>query len=227
MPLRPKLPPRPRPRGRLLARWTLAIACCAALPCLAAEPAARPADAGWILARLERPVPSRTPFVEVRGSALLEAPLRVSGEYRRPATDVLVRVVRAPYVETTTLRDGTIEIERNGKVRRFALSRAPELAGLQAGFGALLAGDRATLQRHYAIDVDGTRADWTLRLVPREAALKARLRGIVLHGQGAELRCIETQPVEGDLQRTLLAGTAAAAGDVRDPAALAALCRGD
>lgn len=165
--------------------------------------------------------------MELRGSPLLEAPLRVSGEYRRPEADVLVRVVRAPHPEKTTLRDGTIEIARAGKVRRFALSRAPELAGLQAGFGALLGGDRETLERHFAIEASGTRADWILTLSPADPALAKKLRSIVLHGHGAEVRCIETQPIEGDLQRTLLAGTAVAAADVADPGALASLCRGD
>ena len=172
-------------------------------------------------------MPSSTPFVELRGSPLLEAPVRVSGEYRRPAADVLVRVVRAPHPETTTLRDGGIEIERNGKVRRFALARAPELAGLQAGFGALLAGDNAMLERHYDIEATGTRNDWVLTLSPTDDALAAKLRTVVLRGRGAELRCIETQPAKGDLQRTLLAGTAVAAAGVTDAGALAALCRGD
>src|SRR5690606_31905144 len=124
-------------------RWLMATLCCAALPCLAAEPV----DTGWILERLERPVPSRTPFVELRGSPLLEAPLRVSGEYRRPAEDVLVREVTAPHPEVTTIRDGAVTVERGGKARRFALSRAPELGDLQAGFGALLAGDEAALRK--------------------------------------------------------------------------------
>ena len=184
-------------------------------------------DAGWILARLERPVPSRTPFVELRGSALLEAPLRVTGEYRRPAVDVLVREVTAPHPETTTIRDGAITIERNGKARRFSLARAPELAGLQAGFGALLAGDAATLGAHYRLEAEGTQRDWSLRLAPRDAALAAKLEAIVLFGHGAELRCIETRPAEGDVQRTLLAGTAVDAADVADTDALAALCHGD
>lgn len=172
-------------------------------------------------------MPSTTPFVELRESPLLDAPLRVTGEYRRPAVDVLVRVVQAPHPEKTTLRDGTIEIERNGKVRRFALSRAPELAGLRAGFGALLGGDRATLARHFDIDADGTRRDWTLTLAPTDAALAERLRRIVLHGHGSEVRCIETQPVDGAPQRTLLAGTAVEAAGIADAGALAALCRGD
>ena len=54
--------------------------------------------------------------------------------------------------------------------------------------------------------------------------MAARVRELALHGRGAELRCIETHPVKGDVQRTLLAGAARDAAGVRDAAALAALC---
>lgn len=137
-----------------------------------------------------------------------------------------MRTVRAPYVETTTIRGGEATIERGGKARRFSLSRAPELQGLQASFGAMLSGDRAQLERWYTIDATGTRQAWTMQLVPREKQLAAKVRDIVLHGRGAELRCIETRPVKGDLQRTLLAGAALDAHGVADAAALATLCRG-
>lgn len=181
----------------------------------------------WILERLARAAPERTGFVELRESKLLKAPMRVSGEYRRPASDVLVRQVQSPYVETTTLRDGEATVARAGRApRTFALSRAPELAALQAGFGALLAGDRATLERHFAIRTQGVRERWTMTLVAQDEELAARLRRIVLHGRGAELRCIETEPTEGATQRTLLAGAAAAAAPQADAAALAALCHG-
>lgn len=219
------------PRSRH--RWTIALALLLAIPSLAnASPAAEQAGdaglAGWILAKLARPAPMRTPFVELRGSALLKAPLRLQGEYRRPDADTLVREVRAPYAETTTIRAGEVAIARNGgKARTFSLSRAPELAGLQASFGALLTGDRALLERHYRIAADGTRQHWTLALVPKDAQLAAKVRDIVLRGRGAELRCIETRPAKGELQRTLLAGAARAAGEAADGAALAALCRGE
>ena len=185
------------------------------------------ADANWILARLARPAPMRTAFVELRGSRLLKKPLRLQGEYRRPQDDTLVRAVTAPYAETTTIRAGEVAIARGDKPpRRFSLSRAPELAGLQASFGALLAGDRVALERTYRLDADGTRARWTLTLSPREAALAARLQSITLYGRGAELRCIETQPAGGDAQRTLLAGAAEAARTVTATGALATLCYG-
>lgn len=172
----------------------------------------------------------RTSFVEVRASKLLKNPLRLSGEYLRPREDTLVRQVRAPYVETTTIvtpKTGAAQatIERGARKRSFSLARVPELAGLQASFGALLAGDRATLERHYRLAPQGTRTQWTLSLTPKDQAMAAQVRSIVLHGRGAELRCIETAAKGGDVQRTLLA-TAARAADTQAGADLAVLCRG-
>ncbi|HEY5611981.1 MAG TPA: LolA-related protein [Lysobacter sp.] len=215
----------------------LKTTCAALLACLlaAAPLAAAPPDAGasrveadWILARLARPAPMRTGFVELRGSALLKAPLRIEGEYQRPRDGTLVREVRVPYAETTTIRAGEVQIARAGKSpRTFSLSRAPELGGLQASFGALLSGDRALLEQHYRIAVDGTRARWVMTLTPKQPGLAAQLRSVVLRGRGAELRCIDTQPIKGDLQRTLLAGAARAAAGVSDASALQALCHGN
>ncbi len=136
-----------------------------------------------------------------------------------------MREVRAPYAETTTIRAGEAVIERPGKApRRVSLGRYPELAGLQASFGALLAGDIAALRRHYRIDSDGRRDAWRLVLTPLDAAMAGRVRDIVLHGRGAELRCIETVPAGGDVQRTLLAGAARDAAAAGDAAGVAALC---
>ncbi len=199
---------------------------CSAAPLSAAPP--EPVDAGWVLQKLARPAPASTDFVELRGSALLKAPLRVQGHYRRPDPQTLVREVTAPYRETTTLRGGEALLQREGKPpRRFSLARAPELAGLQSGFGALLSGDRALLEQHYRLSSEGTRQAWTLRLQPKDAAAAARVSELRLYGRGVELRCIESVPAKGELQRTLLAGAAQAAARVEDAAALAALCHGD
>ena len=184
-------------------------------------------DAGWILGKLARPAPMSTPFVELRGSRLLKKPLRIQGEYARPAGDTLVREVRAPYAETSTIKAGSVTIARNGASHTYSLDRAPQLAGLQNSFGALLSGDRAQLERAFRIDSDGTREHWTLRLTPQDARMAAYVRGLALYGRGAELRCIETTPVKGDLQRTLLAGAAVSAAGVDDATRLSTLCRGD
>ena len=182
-------------------------------------------DAGWILRQLAQPAPSQTSFIELRGSALLKEPLRVEGQYRRPDAGTLVREVRAPYAETTTIADGQVSIARSGKpVRVFSLQRIPELADLQASFGAMLSGDFAALERAYRLQPSGSTQHWQLQLTPKAEALARRVRTVTLHGQGNELRCIETQPAKGDLQRTLLGSAAAAAARVRQADALAALC---
>lgn len=198
----------------------------ASLILICAPVRAQSVDSGWILQALARPAPMRTAFVEVRESPLLKQPLRLSGEYRRPSNDTLVREVRTPYRETTTLRANEASIVRDGKPpRTFSLSRVPELAGLQSSFGALLAGERAQIERVYRVGAQGDRTRWTLTLTPKDKALAARVRDIVLYGQGAELRCIETRPVKGDVQRTLLASAALAVTAKTDAAAIQALCR--
>ncbi len=211
--------PAARPRPRRL-RW-LATCLLATAPCAWPQGGV---DSDALLRALARPAPAATAFVEVRDSPMLKAPLRLAGEYRRPDADTLVREVRTPYAETTTLRAGEATIARAGKPpRTFALSRAPELAALRSSFGALLAGDTAALHAHYRVEATGTRERWILRLVPRDARLAAKLRGIALHGRGDDLRCIETTPAKGEVQRTLMGAAAQAAVDGID---IAALCRG-
>lgn len=215
-------PTRPAPRRLLPA---LLLACATALPAaLAAE--AGP-DAAVILRAVARPAPSQTPFVEVRQSPMLKKPLRIEGEYRREANGDLVREVRVPYVETTTLSAGEAVIERAGRApRKVSLHQVPELEAIQNGFGALLAGDTARLEKTYSVQSQGTLQAWTLRLQPRDARLARSLQRIDLHGQGADLLCVESHPVRGEPQRTLMAASAAAAAGVEDMQALATLCHG-
>lgn len=198
----------------------------AAVPAIAGNAPA--IDSDWILAKLAHAGPTRTAFVEVRSSPLLKNPLRVSGEYRHPDVDTLVREVRAPYQETTTIHDGKASIQRGSSTRTFALSRAPQLATLQTSFGALLRGDRQQLQSAFALDTSGVREKWKMVLTPKDAALAKQVRDITLFGRGSELRCIETRLGKSDeVQRTLLASAAASAGNATADTALQAICHGE
>lgn len=172
--------------------------------------AANNVDSGWIVSKLAQPAPMRTSFVEVRTSRLLKNPLRLHGEYRRPDDKTMIRDVRAPYGETTTIRGDQATIARAGKSpRTFSMSRAPQLAGMQASFGALLSGDQRAITRDFNITTQGTREKWRMHMTPKQAALKQHVRDITLYGRGSELRCIETRATRGDdVQRTLLASAA-------------------
>ena len=221
--------PNPTPRPPQL-RWLtiLLLATAAATVQAAPDKIGAAVDPSWILAKLQRPLPASTPFLELRGSRLLKSPLKISGRYLRPDAETLVRDVTSPYQEATTLRGGEARVARAGQpVRRFQLARAPELAALQASFGALLSGDRVQLERHYNVTASGTTGHWQLRLTPKDAAMAAKTTTIVLHGHGSELRCIETRTPVGEPQRTLLAGAAHAGAAIADVQALAALCQGN
>ena len=80
----------------------------------------------------------------------------------------------SPYRETTELHGENVRVEREGsKPRRFSLDRAPELRGMLASFGALLTGDRETLERHFVVAVQGDTEHWRLELSPRDERLQA------------------------------------------------------
>lgn len=186
----------------------------------------------WIIQRLQRPTPMSTPFVEVRDSPLLRAPMRISGSYSRPDASTLVREVAVPYRETTTITAGTgstpgqARIQRGNSTRTVSMARVPQLATLQASFGAMLSGDVAQIRQHYSLRSSGTRNEWTLLLTPSDRGVAAHVRDITLYGRGAELRCIETRPAQGnEVQRTLLASAAQNATNVQDSARLTSLCR--
>jgi hypothetical protein len=180
--------------GRNLRLWPLLLT-------LAATPATRAAevDAAVLLARLARPAPEATTFVEVRYSSLLAEPLVASGELEHRADGSLVRRVEEPYRESTVLRGENVTVEREGsKPRSFSLDRAPELRGMLASFGALLRGDRATLDRYFTLTVEGTDANWRIELLPRDTRLASRLAFIHVDGSQDRARCFTLSEPDGD-----------------------------
>src|SRR3546814_3079474 len=66
-----------------------------------------------------------------------------------------------------------------------------------------------------------------MTLTPKAEPLAEKLRDIALYGRGIELRCIETRPTEGDIQRPLLAGAARTAHEINSVDGLVALCSGE
>jgi hypothetical protein len=189
-----------------------------------------------LLAKLARPTPAETPFVELRGSALLKQPQRLQGRLQQPDADTLVREVMTPFHERTTIRAENVLIERydNGgnkpHTRKFSLRRAPELEGLLSSFTALLRGDRALLEKNYAVQMSAEDriggASWKLQLTPRDPRLLKRVSGITLRGRGNALECMLLNQPDGQRTLTLLGMTAVAAAKVGDANALGALCEG-
>jgi len=139
----------------------------------------------------------------------------------------MTRRIERPFAETVIVDGENVSLAREGEpVRRFPLSRAPELRGVLASFGALLAGDAGALRKAYAMTVDGDAGTWRMVLAPLDAKLRKRVNTIAVDGAGDQPRCFEVRQADGGMS-VMLVGAAAAA-DVTDTsaAALAARCAG-
>jgi hypothetical protein len=196
----------------------------------AASPPASPAatsDSAALIARLARPAPAATAYTEVRFVGMLKQPLVLHGELQYGGAGKLGKRVDQPYRETTTIADGSVEVQRADKpVQRFSLDRAPELQTLLAAFGALLGGDAATLAKYYQVDALEAGSDFSLKLTAR-AARPGKLNRVIVSvdGSGNEPRCFSLYQPDGDASVMLL-GSLAAASLPEPPtrAALEKLC---
>ena len=180
-----------------------------------------------LVARLARPPPADTAYREVRFVSVLKAPLVLDGTLHYGGKDELGKNIDKPYVETTAISAGKVEVRRSGKpAQRFSLERAPELQALLAAFSALLGGDAATLARFYRIDAQQDGERFALTLTPQRADLAKHLAEVVVDGSGAEPRCFAFRQTDGDASVMLLGALATTPlpAPLTAPA-LAALCR--
>ena len=183
-------------------------------------------DAQELIERLRRPAPADTAYTEVRFVGMLQRPLLLHGTLHYGGVNQLGKRVDSPYRESTSIADGQVEVQREGKsARRFSLERAPELQALLAGFSALLSGDVASLNSYYVMTLEQTGASWRLSLTPREPGLAKHLRDIVVNGNANETRCFTLHEVDGDASVMLLGVLAGAKlSDPPTATALATIC---
>jgi hypothetical protein len=184
-------------------------------------------DANALIASLHRPAPARTPFAEARFMRVLDKPLVVSGELAWLGGDRLERRVDKPTRETSTIADGEVTQEREGKKpRSFSLKRAPQLKVLLDSFVALLAGDPTRLGDSFNV-VLGRDADrWQLTLTPRDAVIAKQIATIHVYGRGDQPRCLRMDEGDGDTSFDLLGDLATAMPDAPTREGLVAQCGG-
>ena len=186
----------PHARG---AAWLLLWALAAPL---VAAPAPSSDPLEGLLAQLALRRHGHVAFTEVQYLALLERPLESSGELLYEAPDHLEKRTLAPRPETLVLEHGVLSATRGHRTRTLALTAYPELAPLIEGLRATLAGDRAALERAFAVRLDGDTSGWTLHLAPRDPAAARLVAAVRISGENAQLRSVEILHADGD--RSLL-----------------------
>lgn len=139
-------------------------------------------------------------FVETRHSALLKAPLVLEGTlaYRRP--DRVEKHVLSPYDERITVEGGRLTMENRTQNRKktVSVSGAPGIAALIESVRATRAGDLDALQRYFALQLEGSREQWTLTLTPLDAQLARYVSQLALSGSGSRIGRITVEEAGGD-----------------------------
>jgi hypothetical protein len=188
----------------------LALACLPA-PVTAAASAAQPATAAApaatdaldeLLRRLAARHRSHVTYTEVQHLAVLDRPLESSGELLYEAPDHLEKRILKPRPETLVLAHGVLSAARGRRTHTVELAAWPQVAPLIESIRATLAGDRAALERIFAVELRGDATRWTLRLTPRDPAAARAVTEVRIAGESDNLRTVEILGADGD--RSLL-----------------------
>jgi len=172
------------------------------LALILAPAAAQAFDLADLMALMAQVETSQVAFEETKHVAALTTPLVRRGTLRYVRPDHLEMRVETPYFERMEITGNLLTIESKRGIRRIDLAGEPGTAAWVASIRATLAGDRPALARHFAFELRGEAARWTLTLLPLDPALSGVIERIAIDGAQAQLSRIEVAERMGD--RTVL-----------------------
>ena len=155
-------------------------------------------DFAQLMAQLAQVQTSSARYSEVRHIAVLQKPLVLSGalHYVRPSQIEKHQIL--PFREVIRVNGQQLTVERDGKTRSITLHDVPLIAALVESLRSTLAGDGTELERLYAVNVEGAKQRWTLKLTPREVEVAGIVRSISISGSGSRISRIEILEPGGD-----------------------------
>lgn len=181
----------------------LALLCLVSF-CIHAEEVAAPANAVWGLPQLMQELAlvkhSQGHFVEKKLMAVLDVPLVSSGTLSFRAPDHLEKHTQKPRDESLVLDQGvlTIENKQRNQKRTLVVQQYPAVWALVESIRSTLAGDQATLERFYIVQLKGDASHWRMKLLPRDRQAGMMVKEIVFSGSGGRVSGIEMLEVTGD-----------------------------
>jgi hypothetical protein len=138
----------------------------------------------------------RSRFTEERAIPELDVPLPNSGTLFWQAPDRLEKHTLSPFEERLTVSGPRLTYERpdRGIRRDFSLSEQPEMQALVEAVRSTLAGDLATLRRHYEVGFEAWPGDaWRLVLTPLALRVRGAVQRIVVTGTGDAVTGVDTE----------------------------------
>lgn len=142
---------------------------------------------------------SQAAFVERKHVAILDVPLESRGSLVYRAPDRLEKHMLSPRRESLVLEGDQLTLESaDHKRRTLQLADQPVVRAFVESIRSTLAGDLATLSRHYAITLHGGERQWRLTLKPGNAQVQQVVREIRIGGSSAAVTSIEFIEANGD-----------------------------
>lgn len=163
-------------------------------------PAGEPLSLDRLMDLVRQTEPSAVAFTERRLLQYLTEPILLEGTLSFSPPDRLAREVHRPKRETMVIEGDLLTLRSNWKdpPTRVLLADFPGLDALVTALRSVLAGDAATLERVYEVELDGEEGAWTVTLTPRAADLRSVVRSVVLEGSGASVGAVEVWEAGGD-----------------------------
>lgn len=155
-------------------------------------------DVATLMDDLARHQGGRVRFVEKKYIALLEKPVESSGEMVYTAPHRLEKYTRRPQPETMVLDHDTLTLERGRQKFTLRLSDQPEAQVFVDSIRGTLAGDRALLERSYALHLSGSRERWSLSLLPKNQRIATLVSRITIDGTRNVVDRVEYLQADGD-----------------------------
>jgi hypothetical protein len=155
-------------------------------------------DLDRLMALLAQRTHGHVSFVEEDHLAVLDRPVRSSGELLYDRPDRLEKRTLAPHAASLILEHGSVAIESRGRKHVVALRDYPQIAPFIESLRATLAGDRHALERIFQVTFEGGLDRWTLTLVPLDAKLQGVVQQIRIEGARDELQSLSILQADGD-----------------------------
>jgi len=138
-------------------------------------------------------------FVEKKYIGILDKPLESSGELSFDAPDRLEKRTIKPRPETLLLDGDKLTVTRHEKRPiNLRLQDHPEVASVIESIRGTLSGDKAALEKNYAIEFAGVQGKWQLTLTPVQKELAKVVRQVHIGGADANIKTITFDQADGD-----------------------------
>ena len=155
-------------------------------------------DIGQLMGDLARHKGGKAKFVEKKYFAILDKPVVATGEMTYTAPDRLEKRTLTPKVETLLLDKDILSIERDKQKLSINLANQPEALAFVDSIRGTLSGNRAALEKNYALHLAGNADKWVLTLLPSDQKIASLVQRITVSGSKNQVRVIEYLQADGD-----------------------------